>query len=151
MFKYYFCLPLLLVFFLFACRSKESGEKEPVASESIQLSDTTKVQAEADSLAEVQKRVKQEPIQIVETEAGRYTVQVSSWRKRKNAERDAQRFINQGYDAYIQKAYLADRNETWFRVRIGQFASRDEGRQLATQLAELLESGYWLDKYRAEK
>ncbi|MFQ6113038.1 MAG: SPOR domain-containing protein [bacterium] len=149
--KYYFCLPLILAFMLFACRNKESEVKESEVVEAVQEADTARVQSEPDSLVEVEKEVHPEPFIIAKTDEGQYTVQLSSWRKRKNAEREAQRFIKLGYDAYIQEAYLADRNETWYRVRIGRFNSKKEVRQIASQLAEVIESEYGLDKKRAEK
>lgn len=149
--KYLFWLPLLLSFLLLTCRSKESGEKAPENLESITRAETSAVQAKGDSMNLEETAIQEEAIQVVEMEDRYYTVQVSSWRTRKYAERDAQRFINRGYDAYIQRAYLYDRNETWYRVRIGRFKTKEECLQLVDQLYQLLESGYWLDRYRAEK
>lgn len=145
-------LPLLLTILVYACGDKEN-EKVEENLEPVFQADTAEILTEPDTslLAEEQQRIQQEPIHVVESEDGKFTVQVSSWRTRRSAERDAQRFINRGYDAYIQRVYLADRNETWFRVRIGRFKSKQEGVQFAAELAELLESGYWLDTYRAEK
>lgn len=149
--KILFSLPLLLAIFLFSCKNKESGEKLKGEMEAVSQTETAVTQTKTDTLVIEQQEVEQEPFQVVESGDGNYTLQVSSWRTRTYAERDAQRFINQGYEAYVQKVDLADRNETWFRVRIGRFTTRQRGAQFAAKLSELLESGYWLDSYQAEK
>lgn len=146
--KCYSYLPLILIFVLFACGDKESEVKETDALPAIAEADTAQVQTEPESLGEVENEVQ---FMIAKTDEGQYTVQVSSWHKRSNAERQAQRFIKLGYDAYVQEAYLADRNETWYRVRIGRFETMAEGRQIASQLSKALESEYRMDKKRAEK
>lgn len=149
--KILFSLPLLLAIFLFSCKNKESGEKLKGEMEAVSQTETVVTQTKTDTLVTEQQEVEQEPFQVVESGDGNYTLQVSSWRTRTYAERDAQRFINQGYEAYVQKVDLAGRNETWFRVRIGRFTTMQRGAQFAAKLSELLESGYWLDSYQAEK
>jgi len=89
-----------------------------------------------------------EPPQVVVDAEGKFTVQVSSWQTRRRAERDAQRFSAKGFTAYVQSADLPELGGTWYRVRVGGFATRNEARAMAEQLAELLESGYWLDRYQ---
>lgn len=86
--------------------------------------------------------------QVVRSADGKYTVQVSSWQTRRRAERDAQRFNAKGFNAYVQSADLPELGGTWYRVRVGNFMTRNEARAMAEQLAELLESGYWLDRYQ---
>jgi cell division protein FtsN len=86
---------------------------------------------------------------VVDAE-GKYTVQVSSWQTRRGAERDAQRFSAQGFNAYVQSAYIPSMEGTWFRVRVGGYATRGEAEEMAVRLAGLLESGYWVDRYRKE-
>lgn len=88
--------------------------------------------------------------QIVVDVDGKYTVQVSSWRTRRRAEQDAQRFVAKGFNAYIQSADLPELGGTWYRVRVGSYANRAEARELAAKLAGLLESGYWLDRYQKQ-
>lgn len=80
---------------------------------------------------------------------GRYTVQVSSWRTRRKADSEAEKLRERGYDAYVQRVVL-DNQETWYRVRVGSFATIEEARQFAETLGDLLESGYWVDRLRGE-
>lgn len=86
--------------------------------------------------------------QVVEDAEGRYTVQVSSWRTRRKAEDDAQRYISQGFNAFIQEAYVPEKGGTWYRVRVGRYTTKVDAEQMASQLAGLLESGFWVDRMR---
>ncbi|MDZ7343921.1 MAG: SPOR domain-containing protein [candidate division KSB1 bacterium] len=86
--------------------------------------------------------------QVVEDVQGKYTVQVSSWRTRRKAEEDAQRYRAQGFNAYIQEAYIPEKDGTWYRVRVGRFTTKADAEQMAAQLAGLLESGFWVDRMR---
>jgi cell division protein FtsN len=106
-----------------------------------------------DTLATPQELPEQEtpaqpPPQVVVDADGKYTVQVSSWRTRGRAERDAQRFNAQGFNSYVQSADIPSLGGTWYRVRVGSYATRNDAREMAERLAELLESGYWVDRYR---
>jgi len=86
--------------------------------------------------------------QVVSSPDGKYTVQVSSWQTRQKAERIAQQFRDRGYDAYVQSAYLSDRRETWYRVRVGRYATSNDATQVVSEIRDLLESGYWIDRVR---
>jgi cell division protein FtsN len=89
--------------------------------------------------------------QVVSVADGKYTVQVSSWRTRRKAEEDAQRYVAQGFEAYVQDAYIPEKDGTWYRVRVGRFATQFDAEQMAAQLAGLLESGFWVDRVRPEQ
>lgn len=81
-------------------------------------------------------------------ENGRYTVQVSSWRTQRRAQEDAERYLEKGFNAYIQEANIPSKGGMWYRVRVGRYATQDDAEQLASQLAGLLEAGFWVDRYR---
>jgi len=106
-----------------------------------------------DSLATQLELPTQEPPaqpspQVVMDTEGKYTVQVSSWRTQRRAERDAQRFSDKGFNAYVQTAYIPSLGGTWYRVRVGGYATKPEAREMAARLTGMLESGYWVDRYR---
>lgn len=86
----------------------------------------------------------------VVVEDGKYTVQVSSWQTRRRAEEDAERYTAKGFNAYVQEAYIPSKGGTWYRVRVGRYATQQDAEQLASQLAGLLEAGFWVDRYRQE-
>jgi cell division protein FtsN len=89
----------------------------------------------------------QPPPQVVIDADGNYTVQVSSWQTRGRAEQDANRFRAKGFNVYVQSAYIPSLGGTWYRVRVGSYATREDAGEMAAQLAGLLESGYWVDRY----
>lgn len=78
------------------------------------------------------------------TEEGLFTVQISAWRSSANASREAERFQRAGYDAYVQRAEIPARGGVWYRVRVGQFSTREEAIRQARDLEVQLDSGYWI-------
>lgn len=88
---------------------------------------------------------------VVAAGEGVYTVQVSSWQSRRNAEADAARFQGQGHEVYIQRANIPEKGGIWYRVRVGRFATREEAQALADDLVYQLQSGFWLDRVRQDQ
>ena len=81
---------------------------------------------------------------------GHFTVQVSSWKTSNQAQKVLQMVMDQtGYDAYIQRIWLEDRNEVWWRVRIGDYTSVGEARELQQELVAIY-PGAWVDNVRRE-
>jgi len=81
---------------------------------------------------------------MVTMENGVYTVQVASWRSRWKAERDRQRYADQGFEAYIQRVDLPEKGGVWHRVRIGHFSSAELATGQAEALQDMLQAGYWI-------
>jgi hypothetical protein len=80
---------------------------------------------------------------------GHYTIQVSSWKTAKQAQKILQQVTESGYDAYIQRVWLEDRNEIWWRVRIGDFTSIEEAKTLLSEINAVYQ-GAWVDNVRKE-
>lgn len=80
---------------------------------------------------------------------GHFTVQVSSWKTAKQAQKVLHQVDETGYDAYIQRVWLEDRNEVWWRVRIGDFTSVEDARALQKELNAIY-PGVWVDNVRKE-
>jgi len=80
---------------------------------------------------------------------GHFTVQVSSWKTAKQAQKVLHQVAETGYDAYIQRVWLEDRNEVWWRVRIGDFTSVEDARALQKELNAIY-PGVWVDNVRKE-
>ena len=57
--------------------------------------------------------------------ANMYAVQVSSWKSKSIAISEAKKFLDAGYDAFIEQTELNDKG-TYYRVRIGGFNSLEE-------------------------
>lgn len=126
--------------------TKRDKKPEPLTVQSPVADDTLATQNDFS----VQEQPSPPSPQIVVDSEGRYTVQVSSWRTRRRAEKDAQRYSAQGFNAYVQSAYIPSLDGTWYRVRVGRFATSGDAKEMADRLAGLLESGYWVDWYKQE-
>jgi len=69
----------------------------------------------------------------VKTAKLRYTIQVSSHPEKKMAEEDVKRMKQSGFAAYIAISELQGKG-TWYRVRIGSFASRNAAEKLRQEI-----------------
>ena len=80
---------------------------------------------------------------------GHYTIQVSSWKTAKQAQSIRQSLVSEGYDAYIQRVWLEDRQEVWWRVRVGDFESLQAAKNMRDALRPTY-SAAWVDNVRQE-
>ncbi|MEE9465848.1 MAG: SPOR domain-containing protein [Candidatus Neomarinimicrobiota bacterium] len=80
---------------------------------------------------------------------GHYTIQVSSWKTAKQAQSIRQSLVTEGYDAYIQRVWLEDRQEVWWRVRVGDFESLQAAKNMRDALRPTY-SAAWVDNVRQE-
>lgn len=74
---------------------------------------------------------------------GRFTLQVSSWQSRANAEREANQIREAGEEAFISQSTV--NGSTWYRVRVGRYLTFEEAENAAQNLQHLLEAGWWVD------
>jgi TolA-binding protein len=72
--------------------------------------------------------------EILKSDEFVFTVQVGSFRDKKNAERLKGALINKGYDAYIVKGYTGQ--TSLYRVRVGKFNTRVSAESLERQLKD---------------
>lgn len=77
---------------------------------------------EAGTLKEAIARAAQPPAQAVK--GGAFTLQLSAFQDRQEADRFAARLRDRGYAPYILTAEVPGKG-TWYRVRMGSFASKD--------------------------
>ena len=63
----------------------------------------------------------------------KFTIQVSAFQDRHQADRLVSSLKQKGYQAFIAKAEIPGKG-TWYRVRIGQYASRDAAQGIANTL-----------------
>jgi cell division protein FtsN len=62
-----------------------------------------------------------------------YNVQVSSWRNKEKAEQEVVRLRGLGLNAFIFEAYLPQKGGTWYRVRVGNFKTKEEAEYFQSQ------------------
>lgn len=75
---------------------------------------------------------------------GEYTLQVSSWDKRIDAVRMVSRLSKVGIDAYIAEGLV--KGKTWYRVRVGRYATEAEARAASSRVESLSGNGVWVTK-----
>jgi cell division septation protein DedD len=79
-----------------------------------------------------------------------YTIQIASKKTIKEAWKIVENLIADGYDAYIQKAYLYPEHKMWFRVRIGKYKSKAEAEIAAATISENRKQSVWIDFFRED-
>lgn len=91
----------------------------------------SKAKAEAKPKADSKKTAK------VDTKpkaaGGKFTIQVSAFQSRSQADHLVSNLKNKGYDAYIAQAVIPGKG-IWYRVRIGTYGSRDDAQKTANTL-----------------
>jgi cell division septation protein DedD len=80
---------------------------------------------------------------------GHFSVQVSSWKTAKQAQNILQQVTDAGYDGYIQRVWLEDLNQVWWRVRIGDFTSIQDAKAVLEEINTIY-PGAWVDNLRKE-
>ena len=87
-----------------------------------------------------------EEVHIVRDPSGKYAIQLSAWRTRSKAEAEARKLQALGIDVYIQKAQIPEKGGVWYRLRVGNFYSKDDALAFVrTRLSSVLEEPVWID------
>ena len=74
-----------------------------------------------------------------------YTIQIAAWPFLEQARKDQLRLIEEGFDAYIERHYLKEKDEIWYRVRIGKFSNKNKALEIQKQVDSILGIKSWLD------
>ena len=80
---------------------------------------------------------------------GHFTIQISSWKTAKQAQKVKLDVEGLGYDVYIQRVWLKDVEQVWWRVRLGDFSDVAEARRVRETLAERF-ADVWVDNVRKD-
>lgn len=101
-------------------------------------------QAREDSLAALREQDTQET-QIEYSDSGNYVVQIEAWRSQLKAQQQAEQWINRGYEqAYLVSYGDEDTGDVWYRVRIGQFETREMAERLQDKVEEDYGTATWI-------
>ncbi|MBI9071683.1 MAG: SPOR domain-containing protein [Melioribacteraceae bacterium] len=63
-----------------------------------------------------------------------FCVQISSWKNKRKAELQVEKYKNKGYNSFYTEIYIAKKRSTWYRVRVGYFDSIIESRRISREL-----------------
>ena len=96
------------------------------------------------------KKKKQIKGQSIPYDSNRFTIQIASKKQLGDAKKVAAILIESGYDAYIQKAFFKESNETWFRIRVGSYDNRETATAVAQSLSKSRRETAWVDFVRYE-
>ncbi len=88
--------------------------------------------------------VEKPAVSIPTSGSGDYTVQMSSWSTKAKADQEAARLTSAGYTSFVEESSVG--GQTWFRVRVGHYATAKEARDAAAQLSRLSDDGAWVAK-----
>ena len=80
---------------------------------------------------------------------GHFTIQISSWKTAKQAQRVKRDVESMGFDVYIQRVWLKDVEQVWWRVRLGDFTDVAEARRVRETLADRF-ADVWVDNVRKD-
>ncbi len=79
---------------------------------------------------------------------GNYTVQVSAFHEKKQADQIVSRLEDAGYPAFVETVPM--KGVSWYTVRIGRYASRTDAKKAVQDFALELRSSYWIDRVRSK-
>lgn len=88
---------------------------------------------------------------LIPLAARTYTIQVSAWPsldEAQHASRELQE--NYGVDSYIQRAFFKDKDEIYYRLRVGNFQESAEAEAYAKEIREMTKIDVWVDFVRQE-
>ena len=89
-------------------------------------------------------------IKSIAEKTDRYTIQITSKKKLKDAQMFSKTLLKKGYDVYIQKIVLDD-NETWYRIRLGSYNNYNAAKKDAKLISAELGFSVWVDFVRKEQ
>jgi cell division septation protein DedD len=107
---------------------------------------TTKTTASAESPKKTGMEAM--PVQKIADMQGNYTVQVSAFREKKQADEILGRLEDAGYPAYVETIPM--KGVSWYTVRIGHYPSRNDAKKAVEDFALELRSNYWIDRVRTK-
>lgn len=71
--------------------------------------------------------------------SGKFTIFVGSFKNKQNAETIAGRWKDAGYPTHVTT------KGAWYRVSIGNYSTKEEGKRVAEKMRDAFEYGYWVD------
>ncbi len=88
---------------------------------------------------------------LIPLAARTYTIQVSSWPsldEAQSASHDLQQ--KYGIDSYIQRAFFKDKDEIYYRLRVGNFQESKDAEAYAKEIQDMTSLPVWVDFVRQE-
>ncbi|MCF7808625.1 MAG: SPOR domain-containing protein [Candidatus Marinimicrobia bacterium] len=88
---------------------------------------------------------------LIPRAARTYTIQVSSWPSLEEAQLASQELLDRyGIESYIQRAFFKDKDEIFYRLRVGNFEERSAATAYAKEIQAQTNLPIWVDYIRKE-
>jgi len=80
-----------------------------------------------------------------------YTIQLSSWPSLDDAHEAARELLDTfGIDSYVQRAFFKDKDEVYYRLRVGNFPNFSDAEAYAKEIQGITSLPAWVDFVRQE-
>ncbi len=88
---------------------------------------------------------------LIPLAARTYTIQVSSWPSLDEAQAASRELqVKYGIDSYIQRAFFKDKDEIYYRLRVGNFQASKDAEAYAKEIQNATSVPVWVDFIRQE-
>ncbi len=88
---------------------------------------------------------------LIPRAAKTFTIQVSSWPSLDEAQSASQELLDKyGIDSYIQRAFFKDKDEIYYRLRVGNFQESSDAEAYAKEIQDMTSLPVWVDFVRQE-
>ena len=74
-----------------------------------------------------------------------HILQISAWPTLEEARKHQLELISIGFDAYTERYFLKEKDELWYRVRVGNFSNKNEAIAIKKQIESLTGINVWLN------
>ena len=133
--------------------NNEAWLNESVDGPSEELKDsvpeTTPYHEENEQIVDTKEAVEQAAEKVAEEVVvdPNFTIQIAAEPTREAAQKSVDKFLSNGFDAYIQEVTTAS-NVTMYRVRVGKFVTRGEADVVANRIESEFGISPWITKYQ---
>lgn len=153
-----YIIPIILsIAMLQACAPEEpevERDQEAVQDSLEQAYEAEMEQMRQDSIARVRedslaaaREQESRNEQIQYSENGNFVVQIEAWRSEDKAQQQADEWTSMGYDqAYVVSYGNENTGDVWYRVRIGQFDTREMAARLQEKLQDEHSAVSWISR-----
>ena len=74
-----------------------------------------------------------------------YTIQLASWPTVERAQKHQNELREMGYDSYIEQFYIKNKDQIWWRVRVGHFKEKSKAEEVTNTLSNITGLKLWID------
>lgn len=133
-------------------RQQQEQERQQAIQDSLEMAHEEQMeQMRRDSIEKAQESEEQEPEEdraereITYTDTGEYSLQIEAWRSREKAESRTNRWKEAGFEhVYIIEHGDSETGNLWYRIRMGNFETRDHAEAMMNRLADEHQTQSWV-------